>query len=108
MVARLLISLIAIPALLGIAILGEVWFVLLVTFIGLLGLYEVYRIIDLWGINTYRLLGLLALLGVLGNAYWNFSTYITIMVVFAFIITVWHSILTVSRGFRSNSQKSCS
>ena len=55
MVARLLISLIAIPALLGIAILGELWFVLLVTFIGLLGLYEVYRIIGLLSIKAYYL-----------------------------------------------------
>ena len=103
MVGRVLVSVIAIPLLLGITILGEYWFAICVAGIGVLALYEVYRIIDLWGINTYRLLGLLALLGVLGNAYWNFSTYITIMVVFAFTITVWHSILTVSRGCRTNT-----
>ena len=106
MVGRVLVSVIAIPLLLGITILGEYWFAICVAGIGVLALYEVYRIIDLWGINTYRLLGLLALLGVLGNAYWNFSTYITIMVVFAFIDIFLRSIVKIFIKGKNNSKRS--
>ena len=100
MVARLLISLIAIPALLGIAILGELWFVLLVTFIGLLGLYEVYRIIGLLSIKAYYLPGFMALLALLGNAYCDYVPYFSIVILFIVVTILWHLVSVVIRRFR--------
>ncbi len=90
MVARLLISLIAIPALVGIVLLGELWFLLLVTVISLLALHEVYRIIGLCGIKAYYLPGFIALLVLLGNAYLDSVPNIAIVTLFIVSTILWN------------------